>query len=61
MKMYIARNKRGELCLSALPLLYDNEKDKWYSGCGVFTRLYRQCFPEVIFENSPQKVEIKLI
>ena len=60
MELWIARDSDGSL------FIYDNKpkkntKDKSFSPTG---RVYIFCdewFPEVTFENSPQRVELKLI
>lgn len=63
MELWIARDKDGTLWLfSEKPVL---DKDYWWyndSDCeGGLGELDSYCFPEVTFENSPQKVEFKLI
>lgn len=56
MKLWIARDKSGSL------YLYEDKPEKkgdefiGKSWAWIFTSL----FPEVTFENSPQKVEFKL-
>ena len=59
MKLWIARDKDGKLFLySREPILYGDYYD---SNIGIlFGELDNRIFPEVIFENSPQKVELKL-
>lgn len=59
MKMWIARDKNGNLFL---------HRDRPYLSrlCGVwdsddYFRLNKADYPEVTFENSPQEVEIKLV
>ena len=59
MKMWIARDKNGNLFL---------HRDRPYLSrlCGVwdsddYFRLEQKDFPEVTFENSPMEVELKLI
>ena len=63
MKLWITRNKLGELNL------FKGEKPKFYAKTGWWlsedyyfeTILPRELFPEITFENSPQEVELKLI
>ena len=61
MKMWIARDKDGEL------YLYPTEprKGDFRFTCGHVYEDYIQLncdeFPEVTFENSPQEVELKLV
>ena len=64
MKMYIARDEEGCLLLhSEKPSKgYDDLTRKWYWGSmGNSMELDDQMYPEVIFENSPMEVELKLI
>lgn len=63
MKMWIARNKKGELRLFSWMPEYSEKIDMWYEehledGYG---NISDTDFSEVTFENSPQQVEIKLI
>lgn len=67
MKLWIARDGDGQLALF--------EKEPVLNGCDEIDYLYfesknlmdgyiklpRDYFPEVIFENSPREVELKLI
>lgn len=61
MDLFIARDKDGEL------YLYPSEprKDEYRFTCGYvyddYMELDRDMYPEVTFENSPQKVELKLV
>lgn len=62
MKMYIARNKSGELWLyKDKPRLSISGKVFISGLSGDFFNIDDNLFPEVTFENSPQQVEIKLI
>ena len=59
MKMYIARDKNGNLFLH-------RDRPHLFRLCGVwdsddYFRLDKVDFPEVTFENSPMEVELKLI
>ena len=59
MKLWIARDKDGELRLwRDKPVKGMN--DAFHSG-GLRGVLWGCLFPEVTFENSPQEVELKLI
>ena len=61
MKLWIARDKDGEL------YLYPNKpiKGDYRFTCGYvyddYITLNSDDFPEVTFENSPQEVEFKLV
>lgn len=60
MELWIARDIDGEL------KLYDRQPitmNGWFSPIRGFEslKLSEELFPEVTFENSPQKVELKLI
>lgn len=60
MKLWIARDKDGELWL------YDTEpiKNEIFFDVEAFAvrvKLRPTLFPEVTFENSPQEVELKLV
>ena len=64
MVLWIARNQDGSLWLheEKPSLVYDEERRKWYYEKGGFIDFYDETlFPEVTFENSPKKVEIKLV
>ena len=63
MKLWVARDKRGEL------FVFEKKPERGSNGCW-----YPECnsdwfrniddnrlFPEVTFENSPMEVELKLI
>ena len=57
MKLWIARDKHGEIYLySTKPKKYEHvfDADNWW-------QIDQSLFPEVTFENSPQEVELKLI
>lgn len=61
MKLWIARDKSGELFfyVGEKPFRHGNifhsEQDSDYFNLDI------ELFPEVTFENSPQQVELKLI
>ena len=57
MKMWIARDKNGEI------YLYPTKPDKHgYIFDGYdWWQIKKDFFPEVTFENSPMEVELKLI
>lgn len=64
MKLWIARDKTGYLNLFAKkPVWRYSDVFKFEDWCdGEFlTLIDSKLFPEVIFENSPQEVELKLI
>ena len=66
MTLWIARNQDGSLWLheEKPSLVYDEELRKLYYEKGSFSILDfydESLFHEVTFENSPQKVELKLI
>lgn len=62
MKLWIARDKTGELWVfKEKPLL---DIYYWYdpsSREGSMAELDKNLFPEVTFENSPQQVELNII
>ena len=58
MELWIARNKSGTLTLWFNKPT--KQGDGWYNNDGFFI-LDSEQFSEVTFENSPQKVELKLI
>lgn len=67
MELWIARDKNGELFIYKMqPYLNKTgvrfvvNKDE-PSVVGVFMELDSKLFPEITFENSPQKVEINLV
>lgn len=62
MKFFIARDKDGML------YLYEDEPKLAYSNAHYFDAPNGECydlpiglFPEVTFENSPMKIELKLV
>ena len=66
MKLWISRDKDGNLCLySKKPKLSEEIEGIWvcsqYDEIVKVTVLPSEYFPEVTFENSPQEVELKLI
>lgn len=58
MKLWIAREKRGGLCLHDKKPTFDGEH--WLSNSS-WSFIDFEYFPEVTFENSPQEVELKLL
>lgn len=65
MEFWIARDRNGILCLfNGKPIL---EGDRFIGGIdedGHFINhlvINRKLFPEVVFENSPQKVKLELM
>ena len=60
MKLWIVRNKTGELIINRKCPYYHKHLESWCGGepIGYFDNYM---FPEVTFENSPQEVELKLI
>lgn len=62
MKLWIARDKDGTLCLfrekPTLDVYYWFDNSLGMAGC--ITELLKTDFPEVTFENSPREVELKL-
>lgn len=64
MKMWIARDKNGELYLHTITPFKMKDwlgMDYWCNKKACCLRLSDKNFPEVTFENSPQEVELKLI
>ncbi len=61
MEMWIARDKNGLICLFKTKPIRHNEifcsDDYWNTSC---LSLGFDAFPEVTWENSPKKVELKL-
>ena len=63
MELWIVRNFMGALCAYTVEPIYDNIIKDWiydYDKEKLFI-LDNRLFPEVTFENSPQKVKIELI
>ena len=60
MKMWIARDEDGILTLYYGKPILEDWLGMWSSKEGR-KELDRDLFPEVTFENSPMKVELKLI
>lgn len=59
MKLWIARDKDGELKLfSQLPNKYE---DRFSQIIPLYCSIDRNEFPEITWENSPQQIELKLI
>ena len=60
MKLWIVRNKTGELIINRKCPYYHKHLESWCGGepIGYFDNYM---FPEVTFENSPQEVELKLV
>ena len=62
MRLWVARDKNGELSLvNEKPVLSVSKKCWLTSGEADCIFLDDKMFPEVTFENSPQEVELKLI
>lgn len=67
MKLFIARDKDGTLCLyDKEPKLSEEIEGVWV--CGQYgdefiniVALPSEDFPEVTFENSPQEIELRLV
>ena len=63
MKLWIARDKDGELCLyktkpwKRVNTIYNNDE---FDCDDDFMEIDSNLFPEVTFENSPQRVELEL-
>lgn len=61
MRLWIARDKSGELSLvNEKPVLSVSKKCWFTSGNADCIFLDDKMFPEVTFENGPQEVELKL-
>ena len=64
MKLWIARNKNGLLELFYKEPHYDKSHeiycDSWRGGYYIGD-IPKDMFPEVTFENSPQKVKLELV
>lgn len=64
MELWIARTKdgweKGYLAIFKEKPSYLEYKDEWVDSYGGLN-IPNHKFPEVTFENSPQKVELKLI
>lgn len=60
MRLWIARNKTGQLIINRKCPYYHRNLEAWCGGepIGYFDNYI---FPEVTFENSPQEVELKLV
>ena len=62
MKLWIARDENGELCLFDDKPTISVSKTRWLSPANVeFMLLDSTLLPEVTFENSPQKVRLELV
>ena len=63
MKIWIARDKDGTLCIfrekPTLDVRYWFDHSLGNNGC--IAELLKTDFPEVTFENSPREVELKLL
>lgn len=60
MKLWISRNKCGFVYLFTSEPKYNTINGEWESYDSEQMELGILCFPEVTFENSPQKVKIEL-
>ena len=60
MELWIARDRQGRLFLYEQEPIYEFSINEWVSD---YYRLLFEVidFPEVTFENSPQRVELKLV
>ena len=58
MKMYIARDYSGELCLYTKKPKFGSDADKGFFYSDDWWEIGRNLFPEVTFENSPMEVEL---
>lgn len=64
MELWIARNQDNSLWLheEKPSLVYDEDIRKWFYEGGSFMDIYDESlFPEVTFENSPKRIELKLV
>lgn len=61
MKLWIARNKSKTIKLFTIEPEYSSITDEWKGYDFEEIELSVLNFPEVTFENSPQKVELKLV
>ena len=63
MTLWIARNDDGSLTLFGYRPFYNDITGFWYDvfETPIADDLKSTLFPEVTFENSPQKVELKLL
>ena len=61
MKVWVARDKNGALWVFENAPLYNEKFEEFYCEVGeLASKLDERFFPEVTFENSPRKVELKL-
>lgn len=64
MKLWIARDKDGELCLyktkpwKRVNTTHHNDQ---FDCDDSFMNIDNDLFPEVTYENSPQEIELKLL
>ena len=70
MELWIARDASGELWLfDKKPILRNKNDNEYFTHSwfdmdddGTFNyRIDMDCFPEVTFENSPQKVRLEIV
>ena len=61
MEFWIARDVSGELWLYSDKPEFNPYKNEYESFGGDFLVIDNSLFPEVTFENSPQKVKIELV
>ena len=68
MELYIARDKNNSLSLCTHEPVYEEFFDSWEESREYYDDDYsfhvyipEDLFPEVTFENSPMKVELKLV
>ena len=62
MKLWVARDENGELCLFDDKPTMSVSKTRWLSPANVeFMLLDSALLPELTFDNSPQEVELKMV
>ena len=60
MELWIARERIGDVWFYKEKPLYNMEKGK-FEGDLILISMDDDIFPEVTFENSPKRVELKLV
>lgn len=58
--MWIARNSYGTIKLFSIRPKYNEALDEWQGRPFEEIELSNSSFPEVIYENSPVEVELKI-
>ena len=61
MELWIARDFDGYLNLYVNKPSLDSNDNMYYVMEDDYLNIDKELFPEVTFENSPQKIEIKLV